>query len=74
MPALKQGMEASVLASTRTSNLGSATWLFVTECAVAHCPQRDVVSLLPQGLTSGGEGRKKLLDEAEVHNDVAGPF
>lgn len=38
-----------------TSNLGSTTRLFVTECAVAHCLQRDVVSLPPQGLTSGGE-------------------
>lgn len=41
------------------------TRLFVTECAVAHCLQRDVVSLPPQGLTSRGWGEKR--------GDVASP-
>jgi len=55
--ALQLGAEAPASASTRASNLGSAVWLCVTECAVAHCPRRDAASLPPWGLTSGGMSR-----------------
>lgn len=68
-------MEAPVPASTRASNLGSATRLFVTECAVAHCLQKDMVFLPPQGLTSGGGGGRScgMGPGPEVYGDKAQP-
>lgn len=41
-------------ASTRASNLSSATLLFMTESVVTHCLQRDTVSLPPWGLSLEG--------------------
>lgn len=68
LPGMEQGMEA-LPASTCTSNLDSAMRLFVTECVVTHCLQRDTVSLPPRGLSLGVG---KLWDGASPPSTLGG--